>query len=133
MNKKERELLDGMSVRELRDAMWEKEEQENAIKFGTKKDVELNMKETLELVADNGSGLFHVRVEDGCEGWECLVEIDRDASDSWTGDDEELVHDHILNFMIDNNYYPEGNGGGIEEIKVEEICRYSRPFFKIYK
>ena len=33
-----------------------------------------------------------------------------------------------INFMMDKSYYEEGD---IEDIRVEEICRYSRPIFKI--
>lgn len=131
MKKKEKEILDGISTKELRDLLWEREERELEVKYGTKREVELKIKELDNLDNKCHGNLFHVTVHDGCEGWEALVEIDRDAD--WYGNEEELVENHIVNFMIENDYYPEGNGGGIENITVEEICRYSRPFFRIYK
>ena len=118
-----------MSVSELRDVIYKKQEQEAIEKFSTKKEAEFNLSEVKSLEAEGDGSLFHVRVEDGCEGWECLVEIDRSVRDSdWYGDEEEMVKNHLINFMMDKSYYEEGD---IEDIRVEEICRYSRPIFKI--
>ena len=128
MDKKE--VLDGMSIKELQSAIWAKQEQEAIAKFGAKREVVCNIKEVDTLEAEGDGNLFHVRIEDGCEGWEAIVEIERNALREWNGDMEEFVENHILNFTLDNDYYEEGD---IEEIKVEEICRYSRPFFKIQK
>ena len=122
-------VLEGMSVSELRDVIYKKQEQEAIEKFSTKKEAEFNLSEVKSLEAEGDGSLFHVRVEDGCEGWECLVEIDRSVRDSdWYGDEEEMVKNHLINFMMDKSYYEEGD---IEDIRVEEICRYSRPIFKI--
>ena len=131
MNKKE--LLEDMSITELQEAIWEKQEKEMEYKFHTKKEVEYNLKEIDSLEAEGNGSLYLVNVQDGCEGLEMLVEIERGTLDDWFGDVEEFVRRHIINFMIDEDYYPEGQGGGIEEIRVEEICRYGRPIFKIYK
>ena len=62
----------------------------------------------------------------GSEGWEAIVEVDGDID--YNGDLEELVEDHIVNYMIENDYYQAGDIDGIEVI---EMCRYSRPIFKI--
>jgi len=122
-------VLEGMSVRELQDIIYKKQKQEVIEKFSTKKEAQFNLSEVKTLEADGNGSLFHVRVEDGCEGWECLVEVDRKVQDSDLCDDEEeLVKNHLINFMMDNSYYEEGD---IEEIEIEEICRYSRPIFKI--
>lgn len=123
------EVLEGMSVRELQDIIYKKQEQEAIDKFSTKKEAEFKINEVKTLEADGNGSLFHVRVDDGCEGWESLVEVDRSVQDSdWYGDKEEMVKNHIINFIMDNDYYQPGD---IEDITVEEICRYSRPIFKI--
>ena len=129
---KKEEVLAGLSISELRDEIYKRQDQENLEKYGTKKEVPFNISEVESLEAEGDGSLFHVRVEDGCEGWECIVEVDRSVRDAdWTmrGGEEELVERHIINFMVENNYYEDGY---IEDIKVEEICRYSRPIFKIY-
>ena len=130
MDKKE--ILAGMTVRELQDVIYEKKEQEAIEKFSTKKEAQFNIKEVKSLKAEGSGSLFRVRVEDGCEGWEALVEVDRSVreDDEWSGDEEELVKNHIINFMMENDYYEPGD---IEEVTVEEMCRYSRPIFKITK
>ena len=121
--------VDEMSVSELRDAMYKKQEQEDIDKFSTKKEAEFNIREVKSLKAKGNGSLYYVRVHDGCKGWESLVEIDQSVDDSeWCGDEEELVKNHIINFMIENNYYESGD---IEGITVVEICRYNRPIFKI--
>jgi hypothetical protein len=127
MNKQE--LLDNMSVSELRDEIYKKQVQESIDKFSTRKEAEFNLSEVKTLEADGSGTLYHVRVHDGCEGWEALVEIDREVVDEGYYDGEDLVKDHLINFMIDNNYYEPGD---IEDICVEEICRYNRPIFKIH-
>jgi hypothetical protein len=124
MNKKE--ILDGMSIRELQDVIYEKEKEEAIKKYG-KKETEFKMSEIEELEAENGNPLYHVVLEDGSEGWEVLVEVDDDIE--YNGDLEELVKNHIINFVIENDYYQSAD---IEDIRVSEICRYSRPIFKIY-
>jgi hypothetical protein len=120
--------VEEMSVSELRDAMYRKQEQENMEKFSTKKEAKFNLSEIKTLESKSNGSLYHVRVEDGCEGWECLVEVDRSVQDEGYYEHEELVKNHLINFMMDKSYYEEGD---IEEIRVEEICRYSRPIFKI--
>lgn len=123
------EILSEMSVRELQDVIYKKQIQESIDNFSTKKEVEFTISEVETLQADGDGSLFHVRVEDGCEGWESLIEIDRSVRDSdWYGDEEELVKNHIINFIIDNDYY---QAGDIEDIIVEKICIYNRPIFKI--
>jgi hypothetical protein len=124
MNKKE--ILDGMSIRELQDVIYEKEKEEAIKKYG-KKETEFKMSEIEELEAEYGNPLYHVVLEDGSEGWEVLVEVDDDIE--YNGDLEELVKNHIINFVIENDYYQSAD---IEDIRVSEICRYSRPIFKIY-
>lgn len=82
------------------------------------------------LEAEGNGTLCIVNVQDGCEGWEALVEIDSSIIDSdWMGDEEDLVRNHMINFMIDNSYY---EAGDIEDVRIQEICRYGRPIFKIY-
>ena len=67
-------------------------------------------------------------MEDGSEGWEAIVEVEGDVD--WGGDMEELVEDHIVNFMIEKGYYKSGD---IDDIRISEMCRYSRPIFKIHE
>ena len=124
MDKKE--ILDSMSIRELQNLIFEKQKEEAIKKYGTVRETEHKITEIEELKAENHDHLYHVVVEDGSEGWEALVEVDGDID--YSGDLENLVEDHIVNFMIENNYYQNGD---IEEIRVNEICRYSKPIFRI--
>jgi len=124
MDKKE--VLDSMSIRELQNAIFEKQKEEAIKKYGTLRETEHKISEIEELKAENHDHLYHVVVEDGSEGWEALVEVDREIE--YDGDIETLVEDNIVNFMIENGYYENGD---IEEIRVNEICRYSKPIFRI--
>ena len=124
MDKKE--VLDSMSIRELQNAIFEKQKEEAIKKYGTLRETEHKISEIEELKAENHNQLYHVVVEDGSEGWEALVEVDREIE--YDGDIETLVEDNIVNFMIENGYYENGD---IEEIRVNEICRYSKPIFRI--
>ena len=124
MNKKE--VLDGMSIGELQNIIYEKQKEEAIKKYGTVREVEHKISEIEELKAESHDSLFHVVVEDGSEGWEVLVEVDRDID--YDGELENLVEDHIINYMFENDYYQSGD---IEEIRVSEICRYSRPILRI--
>lgn len=124
MNKKE--ILKGMTIRELQDVIYEKQAEEAMKKYGTKRETEFKMSEIDEIEADGDGNLFLVRVEDGSEGWEAIVEVDRNID--WGGDLEELVEDHIVNFMIEEGY---NENGYVENIEVIEMCRYTRPLFKI--
>ena len=128
MNK--RELLENMSIDELRDVIHAKLQKEAIDKCSTKiEGLPFNIKEVNKLVAEGNGNLFVVRVDDGCEGWEALVEVDDSVTDSDIDIDlEDLVKDYIINFIIKNDYYKPGD---ISEISVEEICRYGRPIFKI--
>jgi hypothetical protein len=126
MDKKE--VLDSMSIRELQNAIFEKQKEEAIKKYGTLRETEHKISEIEELKAENHDHLYHVVVEDGSEGWEALVEVDREIE--YDGDIETLVEDNIVNFMIENGYYENGD---IEEIRVNEICRYSKPIFRIHK
>lgn len=126
MNKKQKEVLDSMSIRELQNLIYEKQKEEAIKKYGSLRDVEHKITEIEELKAENHDHLYHVIVEDGSEGWEALVEVDREID--YDGDIENLVEDHIVNFMIEKGYY---SSGDIEEIRVNEICRYSKPIFRV--
>lgn len=128
MKKEQKELLKSMSIGELEDVIYEKRREEAMKKYGTKRETEYKITEVEELTADSGDNLFHIVVADGSEGWEALVEVDRNLD--WGGDLEKLVEDHIVNFMIENGYYENGD---IDDITVSEICRYSRPIFRIEK
>lgn len=128
MNKKQKEVIDGMSISELQNAIFEKKREEAMKKYGTKRETEFKISETEDIKADGDGNLFLVRVNDGSEGWEAIVEVDGDLD--WGGDLEELVEDHIVNFMIEEGYYKNGD---IEDIEVIEMCRYSRPIFKIHE
>lgn len=131
MDKKTEEILAGLSVSELQEVIYKKRVQESIEKFSTTREAEFNISETKKLEANGSGNLYHVRVDDGCEGWEALVEITREVVDEgYYSGSEDFVKDHIINFMIENEYYEEGD---IEDITVEEMCRYSRPFFKIHK
>lgn len=126
MNKKE--ILDSMSIRELQNLIFEKQKEEAIKKYGTVRETEFKMSIMDNLEGKNNNPLFYVVIEDGSEGWEALVEVDREIE--YDGDIETLVEDHIVNFMIENGYYENGD---IEEIRVNEICRYSKPIFKIHE
>ena len=127
MSKKE--VLAEMSVRELQDVIYKKREQEAIDKYGSVRETPFKINEVKTLEAEGSGSLFLVRVEDGCEGWEAIVEVDRDIDTD--GDSEEsVVEDNIINFMMENDYYQPGD---IESIDVQEMCRYSRPIFKITK
>lgn len=124
MNKKE--LLDGMSIHELQNVIYEKQKEE-AMKNMAQRETEFKMNEVDELKADGNGNLFHVVVGDGCEGWEAIVIVDENVL--FEGDLEDLVESHIINFIIDNDYYESDE---IEDITVNEICRYNKPIFKIH-
>ena len=126
MDKKQKEVLDSMSIRELQNVIYEKEKEEAIKKYGNVREVEHKISEVEDIKADGDGNLFHVTVEDGSEGWEAIVEVDGDID--YDGDLENLVEDHIVNFITEKGYYKNGN---IDEIRVSEICRYSRPIFKI--
>jgi len=126
MDKKQKEMLDSMSIRELQNVIYEKQKEEAIKKYGTVRETEHKITEIEELKAENHDHLYHVVVEDGSEGWEVLVEVDREID--YNGDIETLVEDHIVNYMFENDYYQSGD---IENITVNEICRYSRPIFRI--
>jgi len=128
MDKKQKEVIDGMSIRDLENAIYEKRREEAMKKYGTKRETEFKMSEAEGIETEGNGNLFLVRVEDGSEGWEAIVEVDRNVD--WGGDLEELVEDHIINFMIENGYYEDGD---IDNIEVMEMCRYSRPIFKIHE
>lgn len=118
-----KELKD-IPINELLAELQRRKVDEKTKKFSTKQEVEYTMTEVSHLEAEGSGSLFVVRVDDGCEGWEALVNMDADTM--W--DNDELVLNHIINFLIDNDYYKPGD---IDEITVEEICRYNRPIFKI--
>jgi len=124
MNKKE--VLDSMSIRELQNIIFEKQKEEAIKKYGTLRETEHKISEMEEIKADRSNHLYHVVVEDGSEGWEALVEVNRKIN--YDGDIEDVVEDNIVNYMIENGYYQNGD---IENITVNEICRYSKPMFKI--
>lgn len=124
MNKKE--VLDSMSIRELQNIIFEKQKEEAIKKYGTLRETEYKISEMEEIKADRSNHLYHVVVEDGSEGWEALVEVNRKIN--YDGDIEDVVEDNIVNYMIENGYY---QNGYIENITVNEICRYSKPMFKI--
>lgn len=130
MNKKQKEVIDSMSIRELQNAIFEKQKEEAMKKYGSLRETEYKISEVEGIKAEESNPLFHVVVSDGSEGWECIVEIDEEVDDDWTGDREEVVEDLIVNFMIEQGYYKNGD---IEDIRVNEICRYSRPILKIHK
>jgi hypothetical protein len=130
MNKKQKEVLDSMSIRELQNAIFEKQKEEAMKKYGSLRETEYKISEVEGIKAEEHNPLFHVVVEDGSEGWECIVEISEEVDDDWTGDREEVVEDLVVNFMIEEGYYKNGD---IEDIRVNEICRYSRPILKIHK
>lgn len=127
MDKKQKEVIDTLSIHELQNAILEKKMEEARKKYGSKRETEFKMSEAEGIEAEGNGNLFLVRVEDGSEGWEAIVEVDHDVD--WGGDLEELVEDHIVNFMIENGYYENGD---IDNIEVMEMCRYSRPIFKIH-
>jgi hypothetical protein len=124
---KQTKTVKEMSVRELQEEINKRKKQEAIDKFSTKKETEFKISEVETLEAEGNGSLYHVRVDDGCEGWESLVEVDEGVEDDECYEDE-LVKNHIINFMIDNKYYEPGD---INDIIVEEICRYNRPIFKI--
>ena len=124
MDKKE--VLDSMSIRELQNIIFEKQKEEAIKKYGTLRETEHKISEMEEIKADRSNHLYHVVVEDGSEGWEALVEVNRKIN--YDGDIEDVVEDNIVNYMIENGYY---QNGYIENITVNEICRYSKPMFKI--
>jgi hypothetical protein len=126
---KQTKTVKEMSVRELQGEINKRKKQEAIDKFSTKKETEFKISEVETLEAEGNGSLYHVRVDDGCEGWESLVEVDEGVEDDECYEDE-LVKNHIINFMIDNKYYEPGD---INDIIVEEICRYNRPIFKISK
>ena len=118
MNKKE--ILDGMSIRELQNVIYEKQKEEAIKKYGTVRETKHKISEMEYIKTDGDDNLFHVIVEDGSEGWQAIVEVDRDID--YDGDIENLVEDHIVNFMIKHGYYQNGD---IENITVNEIDRKS--------
>jgi hypothetical protein len=124
MNKKE--VLDGMSIGELQNVIYEKQKEEAIKKYGTVRETEFKISELEELKAESHDHLYHVVVEDGSEGWEVIVEVDRNID--YDGDMEDVVEDNIVNYMFENGYYQSGD---IENIRIDEICRYSRPIFRI--
>jgi hypothetical protein len=123
------ELLEEMSISELREAIHKKQIQKSIDRYGAKKETKFNLLEGNTLTSDGDGTLYRVMVEDGCEGWEALVEVDRDIDEVGNYNHEDLVLNHMINFMIDNDYYQPGD---IEDIRIEGICRYSRPIFKIH-
>ena len=125
-----KEILDGMTIRELQNVILQKQQEEAMKKYGTKRETPFKMKEvkTLNIKADSTGSLFHVVIADGSEGWEAIVEVDHNID--YGGNLEKLVENHIVNFIIENEYYENGD---IEDITVNGLCHYGKSMFKISK
>lgn len=82
---------------ELRAEIRRREEQASIDKYSTtREDVPFKFAKADDLKADDHGALYHIRVEDGCEGWEALIEIDRTVTHGrWTGDLEKVIEDHV--------------------------------------
>ena len=60
MNKKQKEVIDGMSIRDLENAIYDKRREEAMKKYGTKRETEFKMSEAEDIKADGDGNLFLV-------------------------------------------------------------------------
>lgn len=77
---------------------------------------------------DDDYDLYLVRVHDGCEGLECVVQVNRDKDIDEDYIIEVIKHDYITGGIEGGWFDLESEQGLIESIEIEEICRYNKLF-----
>lgn len=94
-------------------------------------ELEFNISELKHLTNEDDEYLYIVQVEDGSEGCQFIVEVERDIEeykDYETEIDDEFVTEYVTKWLIANEYYTLDR---IDSIRAYEICRYQRGILKI--
>ena len=120
--------LEEYSIRELKDAIYEKQEEAAKI-FSSTLPTNYYPYEETEIIDNTdvrniSKSYFHLHINDGCEGHDYLAEV---ISGTFDG----AMEDKIKNSII-HNYITKAKKGGwdsyFEDVSIEEVGRYGITF-----
>jgi len=119
--------LKEISTKDLEAELRNRKDTEEELRWKTLPEIEHTIKQIQELDSESSNQLFLAIVEDGSDGFNFIVSVDRELDL-----EEDDVEEYVQNYIIEK-----ANNGGwldqlcIEDIRVEEFCRYQKEFMII--